>query len=117
MTAASFVVGLVWTFDHITELVGAILAGLAAVGGVAAAIYSRSGNRNATANWSAQIRPGITFVAPPREREQHHALVRINNSGGPFDLASLRSAIATEFVLAAIRCQNTRSTMRFDCRW
>jgi hypothetical protein len=114
MNATGWILGIAWTFDHVTELVGAVLAGFAAIGGGLAARYARAGNRRAEATWSAQIRPGVTFVAQTRTPDQPYMVVTITNAGGAVRPGFL--AVSDQWSVLAGRYNVPEHTLSYEIR-
>jgi hypothetical protein len=76
---------LVWTYDHILELLVLIVGVIAAGGGIVAAIYAFKGNANTvdaaraeTDRWRAGIRPAPNL----NFQSVHQWAVGISNAGG-----------------------------------
>jgi hypothetical protein len=75
-------IALAWTFDHVMELAGVVLAGIAAAAGIVAAGYSWVTNRDMTANWKSEITPAISWTPEFRDSNTAFMKIRIHNAGG-----------------------------------
>jgi hypothetical protein len=83
------------------ELAGVVLAGIAAIAGTAAAVYSKAGNRSAGANWKAEIRPGLSWTPELRDSNTAAMKITVHNAGGAARPAYI--AFADEFGVIANR--------------